>query len=141
MVETMKTFAAAAAVSVWMSGVVVAQTGATFYDRSKDAIRQIFGDPTRCDPGQRAQHKWVEWSKCLAEGAERMSLLFDYSPGVVRIVSDYQTRVQVIGQMIEDRILTKDDALMEIKAERDRFIKAMMPIVEDRVYREAAGER
>jgi hypothetical protein len=43
--------------------------------------------------------------------------------------------------MIEDRILTRDDALMEIKAERDRFMKAMMPIVEDRVYREAAGER
>jgi hypothetical protein len=82
MMETMKTFAAAAAVSVWMmSGVAVAQTGATFYDRSKDAIQQMFGDPTRCNPDQRAQHKWVEWTKCLAKGAERMSPFRLFSGG------------------------------------------------------------
>jgi hypothetical protein len=137
----MKTFTATAAVSVCISGVAQAQSGATFYDRAQDVIKQIYRDPTRCIPDHHLQHPWVDWSKCLAQGAERMSTLFDYSPGVVTIVSDYQTKVQAIARMAEDRILTSDQALMEIKADQDRFMKTLMPLLQDRVYREAAGEK
>jgi hypothetical protein len=128
----------AAAMCVGLSSGAVGQIGPTFYDRATDAIRQMFDDPVSCAPGEHIEHKWVEWSKCLAVGAERVSRLFDYSPGVVKIVSDYQNRVKVIGEMIEERTLKRDEALRKISDERDKFMKMLSPILEDRVYREAA---
>lgn len=117
------------------------QSASTFYDRATYTIRQIFDDPVRCAPGQHASQAWSEWSKCIAEGTERISRLFDYSPGVVRVVDDYKNKVQVIGQMIDDHILKRDDALKEIAAERDRLMKTLTPLIEGRVYREASGQR
>jgi hypothetical protein len=131
------------AAAVWgsLSVAALGQPTSTFYDRATNTIRQVFDDPLRCVPAEQIQHKWVEWSKCVAVGAERMSRLFDYSPGVVSLVTNYSSRVQVIGQMIEDRILTRDDALREIATERDRLMKAVTPVLQDRVYREAAGQK
>ncbi len=124
-----------------MSATTLGQTNSAFYDRATSTIRQVFDDPLRCVPAEHVKQKWVEWSKCVASGAERFSRLFDYSPGVVTLVTDYSNRVQVLGQMIEDRILTRDDALKEISAERERLVKAITPVLQDRVYREAVGQK
>jgi hypothetical protein len=124
-----------------LSSSALGQSAPSFYDRATNTIREIYDDPVQCAPGEYVQHKWVEWSKCVAKGAERLSRLFEYSPGFVKIVDDYNNRVQVIGQMIEDRILTRDNALREIAAERERLMKSLSPLLQDRVYREAAGQK
>jgi hypothetical protein len=115
------------------------QNAPTFYDRATDTVRQIFDDPLRRLTREHVQQKWSQWSKCVAEGADRMSRLFDCSPGVVKSVEDYQNRVRVIGQMMDDRILTRDDGLKGIAAEHDRLWERLTPLIQDRVYREAAG--